>query len=136
MGGESRMKVRITPHPSYIHGHIEKTLSFLGVTPPPPTPDGTVEVELSPLQLDQFRLKGSAHQIEIIPDAPPVPAGPPPGMRLVHEPPTVEEIESLIGCSREVAERWHWRNEQRAAGKTQEEIEQLELEKLNTEKNK
>jgi hypothetical protein len=89
------MKVLITPHPSYIHGHIEKTLAFLGVPLPAPNPNGTVEVELSPLQLDAFRLKGSAHQIEIIPDAP-GPTGLPEGTMLVHIPPTVEEVIAVL----------------------------------------
>lgn len=79
------MKIRITPAQwGYIHGHIEQTLSEMGVTPPPRRPDGVVEMELSQLQIDAFQRRGSAHRLEILPDDPP-PAPAPPA------PPTFEE---------------------------------------------
>ena len=65
------MTVRITPALGYAHGHIETLLIQLGINPPTPRrADGLVIMDLSEAQVAAFQLKGNAHRIERLPDAP------------------------------------------------------------------
>ena len=117
------MKVRITPAVAYAHGHIEKTLLEIGVRHPAPRPDGIVEMELTPLQLSQFQLRGGAHKVEIIPEEVVAPAA----LALeTNRLPTIAEMMAFVSCDEEVAELLVDRKKLILSGMTPEDAE-LEL---------
>lgn len=74
------MRVKITPNTTYHPGHIGGLISLVAPGPMVVDKDGSVTVKLSQAQLDEFhRRGGSAHKVEILPDAPdpaPVEAAP------------------------------------------------------------
>ena len=94
------MKIKVTQSPLYAHGHALRLLGQVGATIRKSDPEGDIEAEATQYQVDQFQLRGMAHHIEVIPEAPPTPPAPV-TPREVYVP-TIEEVEAA-GYSHETA---------------------------------
>jgi len=64
-------RVRITPNTTMHPGHVGSLVSLVAPGPMLTNGDGTVVVKMSDDQLENFKRRGgSAHKVEILPDAP------------------------------------------------------------------
>ncbi len=64
------MKILITPSTMFNPGTAQRLLAELNVGPTLTQPDGKVRCKMTQAQFDMFRLRGGAHGVEIVPDAP------------------------------------------------------------------